>query len=90
MGAHDAARVYDAAPATKNKVLVRRVAITDYLIERLWFFTIKDSNNNMLVLYHSRQFPMAHGSYDLNLGLEILIFSFEILSQEFGPIFNPF
>ena len=34
--AHDAARVYDNAPAGKNKVLHWRHAITDYLMEVLW------------------------------------------------------
>ena len=28
---------------------------------------------NMLVLYHSKQFAMSHGSYDSNLGSEIII-----------------
>ena len=36
VGGHDAARVYDASPAGKNKVLQQRHAITDYLMEGLW------------------------------------------------------
>ena len=37
VGAHEAAaRVYDAVPAGKNKVLQQRHAITDYLIEGQW------------------------------------------------------
>ena len=35
VGAHEAARVYNAAP--KNKVLHWRHAITDYLMEGLWY-----------------------------------------------------
>ena len=35
VGARDAAHIYDAAPAPKNKVLPGRHAITDYLIKRL-------------------------------------------------------
>jgi hypothetical protein len=40
VGAHDAARVYDAAPAGKNKVLQRQQTITDYLMEGLCFTLI--------------------------------------------------
>ena len=32
----------------------------------------------MLVLYHSRQFAMSNGSYDSNLGSEILILAGDI------------
>ena len=32
----------------------------------------------MLVLYHSRQFAMSNGSYDSNLGSEILILDGDI------------
>ena len=35
----------------------------------------------MLVLYHSRQFAMPHGTYDLNLGSEILILAGDIRSR---------
>ena len=35
----------------------------------------------MLVLYHSRQFAMSHGSYDLNLGSEILVLVGDIMSR---------
>ena len=36
---------------------------------------------NMLVSYHSRQFSMSHGSYDLNLGSEISILVGDIRSR---------
>jgi hypothetical protein len=45
------------------------------------FFTIKIITFNTLVLYHSRQFAMSHGSYDLNLGSEILILAGDIRSR---------
>ena len=38
----------------------------------------------MLVLYHSRQFAMSHGSYDLNLGSEILVLVGDIVPISVG------
>ena len=35
----------------------------------------------MLVLYHAGQFAMSHGSYDLNLGSEIMILARDIRSR---------
>ena len=40
----------------------------------------------MLVLYHSRQFAMSHGSYDSNLGSEILILVGDIMSRSWPNI----
>ena len=40
----------------------------------------------MVVLYHSRQFAMSHGSYDLNLGSEILILVGDIRSRSWPNI----
>ena len=37
----------------------------------------------MLVLYHSSQFAMSHGSYDSNLGSEILNLVKDILCSKF-------
>ena len=82
-GAQDAARVYDAVPATKNKVLVRRVAIIDYLIERLWFYPImclmKSSNNfeKWIVIYcesnYSWSVPVAdNGEKKMQNNMQIL------------------
>ena len=40
----------------------------------------------MLVLYHSSQFAMSHGSYDSNLGSEILILVGDIRSRSWPNI----
>ena len=40
----------------------------------------------MLVLYHSRQFAMSHGSYNSNLGPEILILVGDIRSRSWPHI----
>jgi hypothetical protein len=40
----------------------------------------------MLVLYHSRQFAMSHGSYNSNLGSEILILVGDIRSRSWPNI----
>ena len=40
----------------------------------------------MLVLYHSSQFAMSHGSYDFNLGSEILILVGDIRSRSWPNI----
>ena len=40
----------------------------------------------MLVLYHSRQFAMSNGSYDSNLGSEILILAGDIRSRNWPNI----
>jgi hypothetical protein len=40
----------------------------------------------MLVLYQSRQFAMSHGSYNFNLGSEILILVGDIRSRSWPNI----
>ncbi len=40
----------------------------------------------MLLLYHSGKFARSHGSYDLNLGSEILILGGDIGSQSWPNI----
>jgi hypothetical protein len=40
----------------------------------------------MLVLYHSSQFAMSHGSYNSNLGSEILILVGDIRSRSWPNI----
>jgi hypothetical protein len=40
----------------------------------------------MLVLYHSSQFAMSHGSNDSNLGSEILILAGDIRSRSWPNI----
>ena len=45
LGAHDAVRVYNAVPASKNKVLHWCHAITDYLVEGLWYSPLANLAN---------------------------------------------
>jgi hypothetical protein len=40
----------------------------------------------MLLLYHRRQFAISHGSYDLNLGSEILVLVGDIRSRSWPNI----
>jgi hypothetical protein len=56
-------------------------------IQHFWFFYNKKILTfNMLVIYNSRQFAMSLGSYDLNLGSEILVLVGDIRSRSWPNI----